>query len=519
MSLFGALFGGGHDKKSSSLFSGQNTYKAFTKGTVTLPSTLNKSEDEKRKKRKVQEAQEGPDVSPRERVDGAKALKRRKSETVTAGAGDPGGQSEFKAVKTKSKEKRKAKQLERVPLTDDAAEFVAPSKAAPTRVTKKVKGDKHEVATPASGSSDAARAMTEDAAVNEGVNAVKAPLGDNPTKKKKKKKKMTPEEEQEKLTRTLFVGNLPLAVKSKKLKLLFKKFGTIESVRLRSIPITEAGVKLPRRSAILSGQVAEDKGTSHAYVVFKDAGSAMAAQQMNMTEVEGHHIMVNPAARKAQRGRAASIQYAPQVTLFLGNLHYEVTDEEVIQWVQGANPGLRGSVQAVRVVRDKDTNMGKGFAYVLFKDKESLKLAKDCLSSHPLRDREVRVERCTSLAGPKSSQKKHQDRDQRNSTPQGGPGRGGPRGLLLTRPDSRPWQGVQTKGTLSKKARSGPNITKRQGGLRGASGGPMPGGRTKKRPAVEARKALQRGEKVAPSLKRKLARNEQQHHGAAGAGR
>lgn len=55
-------------------------------------------------------------------------------------------------------------------------------------------------------------------------------------------------------------------------------------MRLRSVPV-KLDAKLPRRAAILTGNVASDRGTAHAYVVFADVGSAAAALAHNMAEV------------------------------------------------------------------------------------------------------------------------------------------------------------------------------------------------------------------------------------------
>jgi hypothetical protein len=45
--------------------------------------------------------------------------------------------------------------------------------------------------------------------------------------------------EKDKLPRTIFVGNLPPAVRSKELKKEFAQFGDIESVRLRSLSLED----------------------------------------------------------------------------------------------------------------------------------------------------------------------------------------------------------------------------------------------------------------------------------------
>jgi hypothetical protein len=48
-------------------------------------------------------------------------------------------------------------------------------------------------------------------------------------------------------SRTIFVGNLPLSMTRKKLTCIFSKCGTVESTRIRSVPVK--GVKLPPESA------------------------------------------------------------------------------------------------------------------------------------------------------------------------------------------------------------------------------------------------------------------------------
>lgn len=49
-------------------------------------------------------------------------------------------------------------------------------------------------------------------------------------------------DDEDKLLRTIFVGNLPLKVKKKTLLKEFKIFGEVESVRIRSVPLQDVGV-------------------------------------------------------------------------------------------------------------------------------------------------------------------------------------------------------------------------------------------------------------------------------------
>ena len=53
---------------------------------------------------------------------------------------------------------------------------------------------------------------------------------------------------------------------------------------MRSVPI-KLDKKIPRRAAILGKRVSEDRGTSHAYLVYKQPASVDAALAHNMKEV------------------------------------------------------------------------------------------------------------------------------------------------------------------------------------------------------------------------------------------
>jgi nucleolar protein 12 len=92
----------------------------------------------------------------------------------------------------------------------------------------------------------------------------------------------------EKLSRTIFVGNLPVTIKSKQVKQLFARFGPVESVRLRSVPLDmDVKKKLPRKAAVIRGLVTAERGGTKAYVVFEREDSVGPALSMNMTVVSG----------------------------------------------------------------------------------------------------------------------------------------------------------------------------------------------------------------------------------------
>ncbi|KAL5550994.1 hypothetical protein UlMin_001170 [Ulmus minor] len=195
-------------------------------------------------------------------------------------------------------------------------------------------------------------------------------------------------DDESKLLRTVFVGNLPLNVKKKALIKEFSKFGEVESVRIRSVPVTDT--KKPRKGAVIKKLIPDSADSVNAYLVFKTEESALASLSHNMAVVGEHHIRVDRACppRKKIKGDSTPL-YDHKRTLFVGNLPFDVKDEEVYQLFCGINSPESG-VEAVRVIRDPHNNVGKGFAYILFKTKEAANLV--CKKRNlKLRDRELRV--------------------------------------------------------------------------------------------------------------------------------
>eukprot|EP00252_Welwitschia_mirabilis_P007913 TRINITY_DN1960_c0_g1_i2.p1 TRINITY_DN1960_c0_g1~~TRINITY_DN1960_c0_g1_i2.p1 ORF type:complete len:654 (+),score=159.34 TRINITY_DN1960_c0_g1_i2:90-1964(+) len=200
-------------------------------------------------------------------------------------------------------------------------------------------------------------------------------------------------DDEDKLHRTIFVGNLPVKTNKKHLIREFSRFGQVESVRLRSVPLVET--KMPRKNAILTKNINEAIGSCHAYIVFNHERSANDALSHNMTEFGGNHIRVDRAQPPSKKLRGENhFIYDAKRTVFVGNLPFDVKDEELYQLFLGIK-ALESSVEAIRVIRDPHTSKGKGIAYVLFKTTDAAKLAvkKNKLK---LRDRDLRLSRAIS---------------------------------------------------------------------------------------------------------------------------
>ncbi|KAA8525857.1 hypothetical protein F0562_007712 [Nyssa sinensis] len=195
-------------------------------------------------------------------------------------------------------------------------------------------------------------------------------------------------DDEDKLLRTVFVGNLPLKVKKKALLKEFSQFGEVESLRIRSIPILDS--KTPRKGAIIKKKINDSVDSVHAYIVFRTEQSAQASLAHNMSVVGGNHIRVDRACppRKKLKGESVPL-YDNKRTVFVGNLPFDVKDEELYQLFSNIN-SLESSIEAIRVIRDPATSIGKGIAYVLFKTRGAANLV---VKKHnlKLRDRDLRL--------------------------------------------------------------------------------------------------------------------------------
>jgi nucleolar protein 12 len=229
----------------------------------------------------------------------------------------------------------------------------------------------------------------------------------------------------DKTARTVFVGNLDAATKPKKLKQLFTPCGAVESVRLRSVAV-DPEAKLPRRAAVLTGARNNAREAVNGYVVFAAAASLPAALALNMRVVDGRHIRVDAlrggtagAAAGAAPGRlggGAAALLATQLdhrrSVYLGNLHYAIDDEEVIAaFSKGGSSRpllVEGCVEAVRIPRDRDTGRSKGFGYVLFRDgaavSDALSLAGVNIHGRPVRVARASAKRAVLAATTKAAE-------------------------------------------------------------------------------------------------------------------
>jgi nucleolar protein 12 len=227
----------------------------------------------------------------------------------------------------------------------------------------------------------------------------------------------------EKANRTLFLGNVSAeAVTSKKAKKqLMEHLASpladldeasgphkVESLRFRSTAF--AGGGMPKRAAYITKSVmSATTHSTNAYVVYSTAVAARAAvRALNGTVVLDRHLRADSVAHPTPTAHRRCV--------FVGNLGF-VDDETVLNTDHetgetkakkrnkvpaDVEEGLwrvfgkhAGAVEGVRVPRDPATRVGKGFAYVQFRDGNSVEAALllDGKKFPPMLPRALRVSR------------------------------------------------------------------------------------------------------------------------------
>ena len=203
-----------------------------------------------------------------------------------------------------------------------------------------------------------------------------------------KKRKAPSHETDDRLPRTLFVGNVSVNTTQKQIIQLFgdevaAQNSAIESVRFRSF--APSNPKLSKKASFVTQQLSDKKQTMNAYVVLKQSDRLdlhTIIHACNGRRIDGHIVRVDSAQKKAFDARRA---------VFVGNLPFDALEDELHSLFAPAGDGA-SAIESVRIVRDAETNVGKGIAYVLFKSIESVKPALS-LNKTQLRDRQLRVMR------------------------------------------------------------------------------------------------------------------------------
>ena len=185
------------------------------------------------------------------------------------------------------------------------------------------------------------------------------------SKKDKPRVRLSAEEEAERMTRTVFVGNLPIDTKTKAIRRHFAAFGAVEAVRLRSA--AAANPKMSKKAAIITRELTGD--AIAAYIVYVDVAAVAAAVASNGNLAFGRHLRVDAASRPGESS-AATKQHDSKRSVFLGNLPHTISEEALWRLFEPC-----GAIAYVRLIREAKTQIGKGFGYIGFVEAGSVERA------------------------------------------------------------------------------------------------------------------------------------------------
>ncbi len=190
---------------------------------------------------------------------------------------------------------------------------------------------------------------------------------------------------------TIFVGNVPTTETIASITKLFKEFGDIESVRLRSVPI--AGTKvddagnqnLVKKVCTNNKLFGTQKECFNAYVVFKNEESVNLSLAANNRVVGTRHIRVDKVHNP--------ILFDPKCSVFIGNLPHYADEEALREHFAKVLVNGHDDIKGVRIVRDQETLLCKGFGYLLLSDHDCV-LKVLGLNQEKFKKRELRITIC-----------------------------------------------------------------------------------------------------------------------------
>jgi nucleolar protein 12 len=147
------------------------------------------------------------------------------------------------------------------------------------------------------------------------------------------------------------------------------------------------------------------KSTAQGYVVFCSKDSVEEALKLNNMLVEGLRLRVDHATPTPDALRS----------IFVGNLPYQAEEMSLQQHFVKECGFQEIDVEGVRIIRDKDTMLCKGFGYVIFREKSMVAVALNKMHESTYMKRQLRVTVCGKCFKGRRGDDKAEDSTKRRS--------------------------------------------------------------------------------------------------------
>ena len=205
-------------------------------------------------------------------------------------------------------------------------------------------------------------------------------------------------EEEERIKRTLFLGNLPASVTSHQITSLVGK-KNVENVRIRSIALSNTKKELSRQVAVRRHLV-DGNGTCCAYVVMKSPEDVEEAiKKFNSYNFMDHVIRADHATLKGEKN--VIDKDTNKRSVFIGHVPFDATEEEIRDIFKEC-----GEIHHVRIPRD-ERGKSRGVAYVTFVNEDDVALALQ-FNGADFRKEKITVERSNPARAEKLKRKKEE---------------------------------------------------------------------------------------------------------------
>ena len=138
-------------------------------------------------------------------------------------------------------------------------------------------------------------------------------------------------------------------------------------------------------------QFHEKRQSIIAYARFKDVECAHKSLNLDGSKIGDQTIRIDLAHKEE-----SSENRDQSKAIFVGNLGFSTCEDEVREHFSKC-----GKIDNVRIVRGSQTGIGKGFCYVNFANRDSVKIAIDLMSETTLSGRQLRISQ--SVTRPKKT--------------------------------------------------------------------------------------------------------------------
>ncbi|MEE9294220.1 MAG: hypothetical protein V3W34_04535 [Phycisphaerae bacterium] len=187
---------------------------------------------------------------------------------------------------------------------------------------------------------------------------------------------------------SIYVGNLAESVCKEELQSLFEQHGPIDRINI----VADRDSGQPRGFAFVD-MVNEDDARAAIQAL---EGHEVGGQAVKLSIAHSQTRAGRAPAGRQSTGRPPPRQRSAVTEIYVGNIPRTVGEAELQSLFE-----QHGRVGGVSLIKDRETGVSRGFAFVEMPDDEERRAAIDALHEHDLQDRRLTVRQAKPPAKPR----------------------------------------------------------------------------------------------------------------------